>query len=156
MPKRSSPAAAVDAAINQKTTHQVVATKSETFEGPLPHPDLLAKYETILPGIAERIVSMAESEQNARLEVVRQDSQNKSVLVQIASHESDGALKAHRSGQLIGLFLSVFCVICSLICALLDKPAVVTCSFLAVPTASFIGSFMPRLWKRSQEKKDIE
>ena len=106
---------------------QLIAAKSETFEGPLPHPDILARYENILPGIADRIVRMAEAEQNARHSAIDQDAKNKSTLVDIAAKESAGAL-------------------CAIVCALMDKPTIVTCAFLAVPTASLIGSFMPKLW----------
>ncbi len=34
----------------------------QSFSGPLPHPDLLRHYNEILPGVAERIFSMAEAE----------------------------------------------------------------------------------------------
>lgn len=84
---------------------QLIAAKSETFEGPLPHPDILARYENILPGIADRIVRMAEAEQNARHSAIDQDAKNKSTLVDIAAKESAGALEAqkkrteHRSGH---------------------------------------------------------
>jgi len=37
--------------------------KSEAFSGPIAHPRHLREYEDILPGSAERIVSMAESAQ---------------------------------------------------------------------------------------------
>lgn len=40
-----------------------------TFSGPLPDPDSFAKYESILPGSAERILKMAEKEQSARHEL---------------------------------------------------------------------------------------
>jgi Predicted membrane protein (DUF2335) len=39
---------------------------SESFAGPLPPPALLAEYEQALPGLAERIVAMAENEGNHR------------------------------------------------------------------------------------------
>jgi uncharacterized membrane protein len=39
-----------------------IAVASERFAGPLPPPDLLADYERALPGLAERIVAMAENE----------------------------------------------------------------------------------------------
>lgn len=44
-------------------------TKTETslFIGPLPAPEILEKYEQIHPGLAERILMMAEKEQDARL-----------------------------------------------------------------------------------------
>lgn len=125
---------------------QLIAAKSETFEGPLPHPDILAQYENILPGIADRIVRMAEAEQNARHSAIDQDAKNKSTLVDIAAKESAGALEAQKKGQNIGLAISLVCVLCAIVCALMDKPTIVTCAFLAVPTASLIGSFMPKLW----------
>lgn len=39
-----------------------IAVASEAFAGPLPPPHLLAGYEQALPGLAERIVAMAENE----------------------------------------------------------------------------------------------
>lgn len=35
---------------------------SSSFSGPLPPPDLLAEYNQVLPGLAERIVAMTEAE----------------------------------------------------------------------------------------------
>lgn len=78
---------------------QLIAAKSETFEGPLPHPDILARYENILPGIADRIVRMAEAEQNARHSAIDQDAKNKSTLVDIAAKESAGALEAQKKDR---------------------------------------------------------
>ncbi len=42
-------------------------SKSEIFFGPLPHPEILEKYEQILPGAAERILSMAETQSRHRI-----------------------------------------------------------------------------------------
>ena len=42
------------------------ALQSETFSGPLPHPDLLAKYNAVLPDAAERIMRMAEKQADHR------------------------------------------------------------------------------------------
>jgi len=39
---------------------------SEYFSGPLPHPTILEKYETIHPGLADRIMKMAESQSDHR------------------------------------------------------------------------------------------
>ncbi len=36
------------------------------FSGPLPHPEILAKYENVFPGAAERIFQMAENQANHR------------------------------------------------------------------------------------------
>lgn len=42
--------------------HLLLTQKHELFHGPLPHPDILAAYEKIQPGFADRIVAMAEAE----------------------------------------------------------------------------------------------
>lgn len=40
--------------------------EASLFVGPLPNPEMLEKYEQIYPGIAERILQMAEKEQSER------------------------------------------------------------------------------------------
>ncbi len=36
--------------------------KTEMFSGPLPHPDILQRFNDIVPGAAERILKMAEGQ----------------------------------------------------------------------------------------------
>lgn len=138
---------------NAQSETQIISAKAESFEGPLPHPDILARYESILPGIADRIVRMAEAEQKARHSAIDQDAKHKSILVDTAAKESAGALEAQKKGQNIGLAISLICVLCAIVCALMDKPTIVTCAFLAVPTASLIGAFMPKLWRNDVKEE---
>lgn len=84
----------------------------EIFHGPLPHPDSLKRYEQILPGIAERIVAMAEHEQQARLELMRSEAKQKETLLEITNRESQAAVKAVVRGQWLGFFY------CSYLCRL--------------------------------------
>lgn len=39
---------------------QIVIAKAEITSGPLPHPDLVEKYNKVIPNGAERIMRMAE------------------------------------------------------------------------------------------------
>ena len=41
-------------------------TQVQQWSGPLPAPESLAKYDSVVPGSAERILAMAEKEQNHR------------------------------------------------------------------------------------------
>ena len=41
--------------------------KAYTYRGPLPHPKILHGYEEVLPGSADRIIKMAENQQNHRI-----------------------------------------------------------------------------------------
>lgn len=55
----------------------MVATMTEalsSYQGPIPHPEHFAKYEEVLPGAGDRIIRMAEREQDNRLQSTR--SQN--------------------------------------------------------------------------------
>jgi uncharacterized membrane protein len=44
----------------------VMQWKGEMFAGPLPHPTILAEYDKILHGAANRIITMAENQQGHR------------------------------------------------------------------------------------------
>ena len=46
---------------------EVTQTQTQTHAGPLPHPSILAEYDKVIPGLAERIVSMAETQFAHRL-----------------------------------------------------------------------------------------
>lgn len=56
----------VQASGKNNNGQEVKLVHQEAYQGPLPHPDLLVKYEEIIPGSAERILSMAEKEQQHR------------------------------------------------------------------------------------------
>ena len=45
-----------------KGAAQITATRTEYHEGPLPHPDILAGYDIICPGAADRILAMSEKQ----------------------------------------------------------------------------------------------
>ena len=46
-------------------SHEIIAV-SHQFSGPIPPPEAMAKYESVLPGAAERILKMAENEAASR------------------------------------------------------------------------------------------
>ncbi len=43
---------------------QTVAVQQQSISGPLPSPEVLARYESIVPGAGERILRMAEKSQD--------------------------------------------------------------------------------------------
>lgn len=69
--------------VNQNQREQIVSRvvtavmRSEEFSGPIAHPRHLREYEMILPGSAERIIAMAESQQehNRKMETKIVDAQ---------------------------------------------------------------------------------
>ena len=56
-----------------------------THQGPLPTPDDLAQYNQIIPNGAERIMAMAEKEQNHRISMNNKEHELNTVIVQETS-----------------------------------------------------------------------
>jgi len=54
-----------------QSKHVTVQTRAESFSGPLPPPVVLKQYDEIVPGAAERILSMAESQSQHRQQLER-------------------------------------------------------------------------------------
>jgi uncharacterized membrane protein len=52
----------------QKKSAELTLQHSQSFSGPIPDPESLAKYNTVMPGLAERIIAMAENEAKNRHE----------------------------------------------------------------------------------------
>ena len=51
----------------EETSRAIIAQKREIrYSGPIPEPDTFRRYEEVLPGAADRILIMAEKEQNSR------------------------------------------------------------------------------------------
>lgn len=53
--------------LNPKDRKLVNTVIAERHSGPIPHPRILAGYEKILPGSADRIIKMAEEQSNHRM-----------------------------------------------------------------------------------------
>lgn len=51
------------------STNAVRYQRSELYAGPLPHPNILEKFEQILPGAADRILKQAEAQTEHRIEI---------------------------------------------------------------------------------------
>lgn len=120
----------------------VLAQKSEHFEGPIPHPELLERYNSIVPGAAERILQMAEKEQAHRHKIDAQEESNRTALIKIAEKDSAASNTARKSGQFIGLVVTLICVIAAVYFASKGSSWEIILGFLAIPTASFIRAFI--------------
>lgn len=68
----------------------IVQARIMSYEGPIPPPEQFGQYENILPGSADRILTMAENEQKHRIEI-----ENKAI------HSNTSF---NRRGQLLGFF----------------------------------------------------
>lgn len=121
----------------QKQHTSQLITEQHAFSGPLPHPEILAKYNEITPGFAERIISMAEKEQNHQ-------------------HECDKILisedtKLPKRGQWFGLFSIIIIGGIAITLAYL-KSHTAAGIFGGVSLVGIIGAFM-NVFKNGKKQK---
>ena len=88
---------------------------SSSFVGPIPPPQILDKYNQILPGAADRILKMAEKEQSHRHEM-----QEKLVESQASDFRQDRNEK--RLGQIFGFAIGVVSIISGSVTAIQGAP----------------------------------
>jgi uncharacterized membrane protein len=85
-----------------KHSVQVAHVSQTKFSGPLPHPEILARYEQIQPGAADRIIAMAEAQSRHR-----QDLETKAI---------DSDIKNSRTGLHYGLIIGLATILSGAAC----------------------------------------
>lgn len=81
---------------------------AEFFAGPLPSPDILARYEQVIPGAAERILAIAEADAKHQREI------------ELAALRAEEA--SVRRGQWLGFAIALFALTISVVALYLGSP----------------------------------
>ncbi|MDP9175555.1 MAG: DUF2335 domain-containing protein [Planctomycetota bacterium] len=92
-------------------------TREVTHVGPIPSPAALAEYEKALPGLADRVVKMAEDESLHRRELEKQ-------IVQAQVEDGRAARNDQKLGQKSGLSIAILVVLCGFGAICLGHPGV--------------------------------
>lgn len=91
---------------NHSTDHENKLTVQGLFyQGPIPPPEALEKYEKISPGFADRIVKMAEVEQEHRHKIDVE-------IIEAQKKDSQAEYQEARIGQFCGLLIGCFAILC--------------------------------------------
>lgn len=138
-PRQSRPATGVVSKSNQP--QQIQTTTFQQYEGPIPHPDALSRYNEIIPGAAERIMAMAEREtehrhsQESKAIQANIDSQKTQLL--IAEQQSRANYRSGIYGQTLGFVIS-FISICGGIYLAINGQAWFAAALVGLPLAGVI------------------
>ncbi|MBW4039310.1 MAG: DUF2335 domain-containing protein [Acidobacteria bacterium] len=108
-----------------------------SFSGPLPPPETLSRYNDVLPGAAERILAMAESQHHHRL-TLESDVVNSNVSDQ-------------RLGVILGFIIAMTAISGGIYLAATGKPASGLTSIIAA-MGSLVGTFV---YGKQKQKKDL-
>jgi uncharacterized membrane protein len=107
-----------------------------SFSGPLPPPEALERYNQILPGAAERIVVMAESQHSHRLELEK--------------HVITSNVAAQKLGTILG-FVVAMTVVVGGIWLVHEGKSVAGLTAVITALASLVGVFLYS--KREQQRE---
>lgn len=114
-------------------------------QGPLPAPDDLDRYNTLLPGAAERIIRMAEEESAHRRAIedrtnrVNCDANAKQV--ETIGYQTRAVFKSDVIGQVAGLIVALTCI-ASAVYLSINGHEWIAGALAAIPTAAVIQAFL--------------
>lgn len=123
----------------KENEYEGIVVKGENYSGPIPHPAHLAAYENIAPGLASRIVKMAEKELTHRIELTDK----------VATAE----IKYRDKGLLYGLISLLALIGASLACAMTNHPKLAV-AFIGVGFLGVAGRFIDGKRARPDEDDD--
>lgn len=126
----------------QKMVRAVAKVMQSEFSGPIPPPNMIKGYEAILPGAADRIITMAEKQSSHRQEMERKI---------IFAESRDGLL-----GILFAFFLGIGYIVAAIVIVVLvpENPGAISSSVLGVAgMGTIIGTFIKSTRTNNSEDK---
>ena len=130
----------------------VSETKTQVFEGPVPHPDILNGFEQVIPGSAREILDMAQAEalhrRTLEVQATQANIEAQRRQLDLAAYQSRAVFRSDTVGQVFGLIVSLACVAGAVYLALHGQPWVAG-ALAGIPTAAVIQAFFAR---RSAQK----
>lgn len=125
--------------------------QSESFEGPVPHPSILEKYDAIVPGAANRILEMAEKESRHR-QIIEFQANEANIKAQeqqilIAGKQQKYAFYSDAIGKTLG-FLTTFLALGGSIYLAIDGNTAAAIALASLPLAAIVEAFRQHASKK--------
>ncbi|MBI5270151.1 MAG: DUF2335 domain-containing protein [Burkholderiales bacterium] len=125
-------------------------------QGPLPAPDDLAEYDRLLPGAADRIISMAEQEQQHRMEcnllAMHADIQHRDATLAVQDRVAKGAFASDMAGQILGAVIALAALAGGIYTALNGAHPTVSIALVGLPIAAIIKAVRSMQDKKPDDK----
>lgn len=134
--RQQDTATPIDHLPNGKAALLSVTRRSSSFSGPIPPPSMLKEYDEVLPGMADRILKMAENQSSHRLQI-----EHKVVI---------GEITRAQLGMRCAFFIAVLGLVLGTILAATGYVATGS-SFAGVPLATIVIAF---LYSTNQKRKE--
>lgn len=139
---RNKSVSRADAKVPEAASEQFMAVQAQHHSGPLPAPQTLAGYESVLPGSAERILVMAEKNQDARIKLdmaqLEADIQHREQMAEMQKRVHTGAFLSDYLGQILGFIIALCCIAAAAYAGLVLGNWPVTAVFLGLPVVGMV------------------
>ncbi len=109
-----------------------VEHRVSSFSGPIPPPEVLAQYESISPGFASRIISMAEIQSSHRQELEKES-------VRGITNDAIASRQERRWGQVIGGIVVIAAILAAVALGIWGKSAWANAAGGAIGGISLVG-----------------
>lgn len=130
---------AVPESKKEEVKEALMIIRGEMYSGPIPPPEALARYEEIQPGAADRILKMAEKQQEHRMAL-----ETKAI---------GGQVDQSKRGQIFGFIAIFLCIGAAVFFAVVCNMTKFAATFLTVTMVILVGLF---LTGKNVMKKDLE
>lgn len=130
---------AVPESKKEEVKEALMIIRGEMYSGPIPPPEALARYEEIQPGAADRILKMAEKQQEHRMAL-----ETKAI---------GGQVDQSKRGQIFGFIAIFLCIGAAVLFAVVCNMTKFAATFLTVTMVILVGLF---LTGKNVMKKDLE
>ncbi|MEG0783639.1 DUF2335 domain-containing protein [Carnobacterium sp.] len=108
------------------------------YKGPMPPPEILRGYDDVVPGAADRIIVMTETQQKHRIELEK---------LVVSSNAKDAHL-----GVIFAFILGLIIITGGILMILLDKGTAIGAIFSFSGLATLLGTFIYGTRSNSQER----
>lgn len=126
----------------QQQSRNSTTVTTSVREAPLPAPDELFQYEKLTPGLADRIVAMAEREQAHRMNIedmtARADIAHRNDVMEGHRLVSRGTFISDALGQTFGWIIAGACVGGAIFTAYIQAHPTIPIALVSLPVASMI------------------
>ena len=122
-------------------------TTTQVYQGPVPHPEILERFEALVPGTAQRMFQQAADESAHRRQ--QEDKINNGNIaaqakqLQLSQEQTKSVFRSDLVGQIAGVVVAIASIGGAVYLALNDKQAVAA-ALSAIPTAAVIQAFFAK------------
>ena len=123
-----------------------------SWRGPLPPPDILRRYDELLPGAAERILVMSENAQQHEINLEREASDRENKVLELADKVVSNDASQSRRGQWFAFVIALLGIVIGALLIAIDK-AGFGLAVIFTPLAGLVGVFVYGTQARSAERR---